>query len=72
MRAWQTRSPSTRTRFRQVIRGINGFKAYYLVKGEDATTSISVFDDRAGAEESNRAAAAWLAASPTSASRRRW
>ena len=38
---------------RQVIRGINGFKAYYLVKGEDATTSISVFDDRA--------AAAWLA-----------
>ena len=46
---------------RQVIGGINGFKAYYLVKGEDATTSISVFDDRAGAEESNRAAAAWLA-----------
>ena len=36
-------------------------KAYYLVKGEDATASISVFDDRAGAEESNRAAAAWLA-----------
>ena len=46
---------------RQVIRGINGFKAHSLVKGEDATTSISVFDDRAGAEESNRAAAAWLA-----------
>jgi len=57
---------------RKVIGGINGFKAYYLVKGEDATTSISVFDDRAGAEESNRAAAAWLAeTSPTSASRRR-
>ena len=46
---------------RQVIGGIDGFRAYYLVKGEDATTSISVFDDRAGAEESNRAAAAWLA-----------
>jgi hypothetical protein len=46
---------------RQVIAGISGFKAYYLVKGGDATTSVSVFDDQAGAEESNRAAAAWLA-----------
>jgi hypothetical protein len=46
---------------RQVIGGINGFKAYYLVKGEDATTSVSVFADQTGAEESNRAAAAWLA-----------
>ena len=45
---------------RQVIRGINGFKAYYLVKGGDATTSVSVFADQAGADESNRAAAAWL------------
>ena len=31
------------------------------MKGGDATTSISVFEDQAGAEESNRAAAAWLA-----------
>jgi hypothetical protein len=46
---------------RQVIGGINGFKAYYLVKGGDATSSVSVFEDQAGAEESNRAAAAWLA-----------
>jgi len=46
---------------RQVIGGISGFKAYYLVKGGDATTSMSVFEDQAGAEESNRAAAAWLA-----------
>ena len=45
----------------QLIGGINGFKAYYVVKGGDAMTSVSVFDDQAGAEESNRAAAAWLA-----------
>ena len=46
---------------RKVIGGINGFKAYYLVKGDDATASVSVFADKAGADESNRAAAAWLA-----------
>src|SRR5262249_26497203 len=46
---------------RQVIGGINGFKAYYLVKGGDGTTSISIYEDQAGAEESNSAAAAWLA-----------
>jgi hypothetical protein len=46
---------------RQVIGGINGFKAYYLLKIVEGTTTISVFEDQAGAEESNRAAAAWLA-----------
>lgn len=45
---------------RQVISAIPGFKAYYLLQTEDGTTTISIFDDRAGAEESNRAAAAWL------------
>jgi hypothetical protein len=39
----------------------HGFKAYYLLKTGDGTPTISVFDDRAGAEESNRAAAAWIA-----------
>lgn len=46
---------------RQVLESIDGFSAYHLVKTGDGTTSISVFDDQAGAEESNRAAAAWLA-----------
>ena len=46
---------------RQVVSSINGFKAYYLLKIDEGTTTISVFEDRAGAEESNRAAAAWLA-----------
>jgi hypothetical protein len=46
---------------RQVIGGIEGFKAYYLLKLAEGTSTISVFEDREGAEESSRAAAAWLA-----------
>ena len=46
---------------RQVIGGINGFKAYYLLKLTEGTSTISVFEDREGAEESSRVAAAWLA-----------
>ena len=46
---------------RRVISGINGFKAYYLLKLAEGTSTISVFEDQEGAEESNRAAAAWLA-----------
>lgn len=46
---------------RQLIGGINGFKAYYLLKLAEGTSTVSVFDDQEGAEESSRAAAAWLA-----------
>ena len=46
---------------RQVIGGINGFKGYYLLKLTEGTSTISVFEDKEGAEESSRAAAAWLA-----------
>ena len=46
---------------RQVIGGINGFKAYYLLKLAEGTSTISVFEDQEGADESSRAAAAWLA-----------
>ena len=46
---------------RRLIGGINGFKAYYLLKLAEGTSTISVFEDQAGAEESSRAAAAWLA-----------
>jgi hypothetical protein len=45
---------------RQAIGGIGGFIAYYLLKTGDSTTTISVFENRAGAEESSRAAAAWI------------
>ena len=39
---------------RDLISEIEGFRAYYFVRGEgDAAVSVSVFDDRAGADESN-------------------
>ena len=46
---------------RQVITQIGGFRAYYLIRTSDGATTISVFDDQSGAEESTRAAAAWVA-----------
>jgi hypothetical protein len=45
---------------RSLISGIDGFRAYYLVRTDDGGLSISVFDDEAGAEESNRVAADWV------------
>ena len=45
---------------RQVMGGISGFKAYYVLKLAEGTSTVSVFENQEGAEESNRAAAAWL------------
>ncbi len=45
---------------RQVIGGISGFKGYYVLKLAEGTSTVSLFENDAGAEESNRAAAAWL------------
>lgn len=46
---------------RSLISGIDGFKAYYLLRNDDGTaTSISIFDDQNGVEESNRQAAEWV------------
>ena len=44
---------------RKLISGVPGYCAYYLVRGEDATTSITICDDRRGADESTRIAAGW-------------
>ena len=46
---------------RQVIGGIAGFRAYYLLKTGEGTTSIRSSRTRRAPRESNRAAAAWLA-----------
>jgi heme-degrading monooxygenase HmoA len=45
---------------RQLIGGISGFKGYYLLKLAEGTSTVSVFENQAGAEESSRVAAAWL------------
>jgi heme-degrading monooxygenase HmoA len=43
-----------------LIRGISGFIAYNLVRTESGGFSVSVYEDRAGAEESVRAARDYL------------
>jgi hypothetical protein len=44
-----------------VISDVAGFKAYYVIYAPDDTvTAISIFDDYAGAEESNKRALAWI------------
>ena len=39
---------------RAVIGEVPGFRAYYLVEASSGTFSVTVCDDQAGAEESNR------------------
>ena len=47
-----------------IISDVEGFRAYYVVyvvyAPDDTVTAISVFNDYAGAEESNRRALAWI------------
>jgi hypothetical protein len=46
---------------RAVITPVSGFQAYYCVRLDDATVTITVCDDEAGTAESTRVAAAWIA-----------
>jgi heme-degrading monooxygenase HmoA len=44
-----------------VIRAVSGFVSYYLVRTEDGGgLSVSVFEDKAGTDESIRVAADWV------------
>ena len=45
---------------RSLMVGVPGFQAYYLVKLDDATVTITVCDDEAGTAESTRVAAEWI------------
>ena len=43
------------------ISSVPGFRAYYVVYAADETvTAVSIFDNAASAEESNRRAMAWI------------
>jgi hypothetical protein len=44
-----------------IVSDVAGFRAYYVVYAPDDTvTAISIFDDYAGAAESNRRALTWI------------
>jgi hypothetical protein len=45
---------------RDVISTIGGFRAYYLVRTAEGPTTISVFEDQAGADASSAAAADYV------------
>jgi hypothetical protein len=45
---------------REVIGGLQGLRAYYLVRTDGGTVSVTVADSEAGAEESNALAAGWI------------
>ena len=46
---------------KRILGEIDGFKDYYLVRSADGTTSISIYENEAGAQKSNEVAAAWVA-----------
>ena len=44
-----------------LISDVPGFKAYYVIYApDDAVTAVSIFDDYAAAQESNKRALAWI------------
>ena len=45
---------------KRVIGGVDGVRAYHVVRTGDGTTTITVCDDQTAAEETNRAAAEWI------------
>ena len=45
---------------KSILLPIRGFHAYYLIKTSDGAVSMTVCEDRAGADQSNRVASTWL------------
>jgi hypothetical protein len=49
-----------RASLEKTMREIPGFVGYYLILGSNSLATITVCNDRAGTEESNRRAADWV------------
>ena len=45
---------------KSVLQPLPGFHSYYMLKTGDGVVEMTVFEERAGAEESNRVTATWL------------
>jgi hypothetical protein len=45
---------------REILTGIDGFRAYYAIRTTEGATTISVFATEDGAQESTSAAAEWV------------
>ncbi|HEY4041658.1 MAG TPA: antibiotic biosynthesis monooxygenase [Rhodopila sp.] len=44
-----------------IVSDVPGFRAYYVIYAPDDTvTAVSIFDNHAGAEESNKRGLAWI------------
>ena len=59
-RAFADALVSHQDEIREILTGIEGFRAYYLVRTTEGTTTISVYATEDGAQESTSAAAAWV------------
>lgn len=46
----------------EIISGIAGFVSYFATRDGDTMTSISVFDDKTGCDESTKRAGEWVRA----------
>ncbi len=47
--------------FAPMIKTMPGFVAYTIIAGQDMVSTVSIFTDKAAAEESTRKAVAWAA-----------
>ena len=59
-RAFADALVSHQDEIREILTGIDGFRAYYLLRTVEGATTISVFATEDGAQESTSAAAAWV------------
>lgn len=49
----------------ELISGVSGFVSYYATRDGDTVTSVSVYDNKAGCDESTRLAGEWVRANVT-------